>query len=458
MNSTIPATMHAVYLTGYGGLEKLEYRNDVPVPKPKADEVLIRVGACGMNNTDINTRTGWYSKSVSEGTTTAGGTSGFAAITADAATWGSSSVSFPRVQGADIAGHIVAVGEDVAQDRIGERVLVDAWVRNPKEPENRNLAGYVGSERDGGYAEYAAIPAVNAFRIESTLTDPELATFPCSYSTGEYMLTRARLSEGETILITGASGGVGSALIQLAKRRGAEVIAVAGATKLDVIRGLGADSVIPRDAPDLGAAVRVVAPGGEVDVVADIVGGDRLECRLFSSGDRINPWQQEASHRLIRPNELVAFDTDMIGPFGYAADVSRTFFSGPGKPNTYQKELYQRAHEEVHQNLGLMRPGMSFKEITEKAYRQPERFVANRYPVLAHGVGMCDEWPAILYPQDYPECGYDGVLEPGMVMSVESYVGEVGGPEGVKLEQQIVITEDGHKLLCKFPFEEELLA
>ena len=187
-------------------------------------------------------------------------------------------------------------------------------------------------------------------------------------------------------------------------------------------------------------------------------GGDWLECRLFSSGDRINPWQQEASHRLIRPNELVAFDTDMIGPFGYAADVSRTFFSGPGKPNAYQKELYQRAHEEVHQNLGLMRPGMSFKEITEKAYSQPERFVANRYPVLAHGVGMCDEWPAILYPQDYPEYGYDGVLEPGMVMSVESYVGEVGGPEGVKLEQQIVITEDGHKLLCKFPFEEELLA
>ncbi len=276
MNSTIPATMHAVYLTGYGGLEKLEYRNDVPVPKPKADEVLIRVGACGMNNTDINTRTGWYSKSVSEGTTAEGGTSGFAAITADAATWGSSSVSVPRVQGADIAGHIVAVGEDVAEDRIGERVLVDAWVRNPKESENRNLAGYVGSERDGGYAEYAAIPAVNAFRIESTLTDPELATFPCSYSTAEYMLTRARLSEGETILITGASGGVVSALIQLAKRRGAKVIAVAGATKLDVIRSLGADSVIPRDTPDLEAAVRAVAAGGEIDVVADVVGGKQF--------------------------------------------------------------------------------------------------------------------------------------------------------------------------------------
>jgi len=276
MNSTIPATMHAVHLTGYGGLDKLEYQNDVPVPKPKADEVLIRIGACGMNNTDINTRTGWYSKSVSEGTTAEGGTSGFAAITADAATWGSSSVSFPRVQGADIVGHIVAVGEDVAQDRIGERVLVDAWVRNPKEPDNRNLAGYVGSERDGGYAEYAAIPAVNAHCIESTLTDPELATFPCSYSTAEYMLTRARLSEGETILITGASGGVGSALIQLAKRRGAKVIAVAGATKLDVIRSLGADSVIPRDTPDLGAGVRVVAPGGEVDVVADIVGGKQF--------------------------------------------------------------------------------------------------------------------------------------------------------------------------------------
>ena len=186
-------------------------------------------------------------------------------------------------------------------------------------------------------------------------------------------------------------------------------------------------------------------------------GGDWLECRLFSSGDRINPWQQEASHRLIRPNELLAFDTDMIGPLGYAADVSRTFFSGPGKPNDYQKDLYRRAYEEVHQNLNLMRPGMSFREITEKAYRQPERFVPNRYPVLAHGVGMSDEWPAIFYPQDYPEYGYDGELEPGMVMSVESYVGEVDGAEGVKLEQQIVITEEGHKLLCKYPFEDELL-
>ena len=186
-------------------------------------------------------------------------------------------------------------------------------------------------------------------------------------------------------------------------------------------------------------------------------GGDWLECRLFSSGDRTNPWQQEASHRLIRPNELMAFDTDMIGPFGYAADVSRTFFSGPGKPNSYQKDLYQRAYEEVHQNLNLMQPGMSFKEISEKAYRQPERFVPNRYPVLAHGVGMCDEWPAIFYPQDYPEYGYDGELEPGMVLSVESYVGETGGVEGVKLEQQIVITEYGHKLLCKYPFEDELL-
>lgn len=276
MNSTIPATMHAVYLTGHGGLDKLEYRNDVPVPQPKAGEVLIKVGACGMNNTDINTRTAWYSKSVSEGTTAEGGTSGFAAITADAATWGSSSVSFPRIQGADIVGQIVAVGDNVAQDRIGERVLVEAWLRDPGQPENRDLAGYVGSERDGGYAEYVAIPAVNVFRIESALTDPELATFPCSYSTGEYMLTRARLNEGETVLITGASGGVGSALVQLARRRGAEVIAVAGATKLDDIRGLGADSVISRDSPELESAVRAAASGGEVDVVADIVGGTQF--------------------------------------------------------------------------------------------------------------------------------------------------------------------------------------
>jgi NADPH:quinone reductase-like Zn-dependent oxidoreductase len=156
---------------------------------------------------------------------------------------------------------------------MGERVLVDPWMRDARNPGNRDLAAYFGSERDGGYAQYTAVPAVNAFPIRSRYSDAELATFPCSYSTGEYMLTRARLSEGETVLITGASGGVGSGLVQLAKRRAARVIAVAGSAKLEAVAALGADCVIPRDAEDFEAMVRAATPDGEVQVVADVVGG-----------------------------------------------------------------------------------------------------------------------------------------------------------------------------------------
>jgi len=270
---TIPDTMRAVVLTGHGGLDKLEIHDDWPVPKPGPGEVLIAVGACGMNNTDINTRTAWYSKSVTEGTTAEGGAGGFGDARTDDSTWGGSGLTFPRIQGADVAGRIVAVGEGVEAGRIGERVLVDPWQRDPAQPENRALAGYFGSERDGGFARYTTAPAGNAFKIESDLTDAELATFPCSSSTAEYMLTRARLAQGETVLVTGASGGVGSALVQLAKRRGARVIAVAGRDKMDTLRRLGATAVIPRDAPNLAAAVRDAAPGGEVQVAADIVGG-----------------------------------------------------------------------------------------------------------------------------------------------------------------------------------------
>ena len=270
----IPETMRAVHLTGHGGLERLVFRDDVPVPSPAPGEVLIEVGACGMNNTDINTRIGWYSKAVTEGTTADAGAAGFGETRGVDSTWGRAGLAFPRIQGADVIGRIVAVGDGVSRDRMGERVLVDPWMRDATEPDKRELAGYFGSERDGGYAEYTTAPAVNAFPIQSDLADPDLATFPCSYSTAEYMLTRARLADGETVLITGASGGVGSALVQLAKRRGATVIAVAGRSKMAAVEGLGADAVIPRETDDLAAAVRDAAPRGEVDVAADIVGGD----------------------------------------------------------------------------------------------------------------------------------------------------------------------------------------
>lgn len=187
-------------------------------------------------------------------------------------------------------------------------------------------------------------------------------------------------------------------------------------------------------------------------------GGDWQECRLLGSGDRTNPWQQEASTRKIRPNELLAFDTDMIGPFGYSADISRTFFCGPGKPSDEQRDLYKRAYEEVHTNIELMKDGVSFQELTETGFRQPERFRALRYPVMMHGIGMSDEWPCVFYPEDVERCAHEGRLETGMCMCVESYVGEVGGREGVKLEQQVLVTDAGCEVLTSFPFEETLLA
>jgi len=258
----IPEIMHAVLLTGHGGFDCLSCRTDVPVPKPGAGEVLVRVGAAGVNNTDINTRTAWYSKSVTEGTTAEGGAAGFAGAGDADAAWGGAAISFPRIQGADVCGRIVAVGEGTDEGRIGERVLVEPCFRLP------DRIVYLGSECDGGFAQFAAVPADFAWKIESALTDAELASFPCSYSTAENLLIRAGLHDGEIVLVTGASGGVGSAAVQLARRRGARVLAVAGAAKADEVRGLGAAEVIPRGTSLIEAIGR-----DRVDVVVDLVAG-----------------------------------------------------------------------------------------------------------------------------------------------------------------------------------------
>jgi NADPH:quinone reductase-like Zn-dependent oxidoreductase len=251
--------MRAVLLHGHGGFEQLEYRTDVPVPVPAASEVLIRIGAAAVNNTDINTRIGWYSKSVSGGTESPGLRA--PASAADAA-WTGRAVSFPRIQGADACGRIVAVGAGVDPARIGERVLVDPVLRAPC------AAGYFGSDRDGAFADFATLPAANACRISSALTDLELASFPCAYAAAENMLSRARVGRAETALITGASGGVGSAAVQLARRRGASVIALVSAAKASVIGSLGPARILSRDA-DLAMELG----RGSVDVVIDVVGG-----------------------------------------------------------------------------------------------------------------------------------------------------------------------------------------
>ena len=268
MTQPVPPYMHAMLLTGHGGLGKLHYRDDVRVPQPGQDDVLIRVGACGMNNTDINTRIGWYSPNITVGTTKDAGQSGLSNIQQCAATWDRSTMSFPRIQGADIAGTIVHVGANVASDLVGTRVLVDPWLRDWRDPHRLDAMGFVGSECHGGYAEYASVPARNAHPVHTALTDAELATFPCSYVTAENMLARVQLGAGESVLITGASGGVGSALVQLARRRGARVVAVAGQQKAEQVRRIGAHIVISREVSDLAEAV-----SESVNVVADVVGG-----------------------------------------------------------------------------------------------------------------------------------------------------------------------------------------
>jgi Xaa-Pro aminopeptidase len=188
------------------------------------------------------------------------------------------------------------------------------------------------------------------------------------------------------------------------------------------------------------------------------LGGEWIETRILSSGERTNPWFQECGDRLIRPGDLVSFDTDLIGPFGYCADISRSFFCGPGKPTDEQRRLYGLALDQIHHNIEhLMRPGMNLREASDHAWRIPNVFVKNRYSCVAHGVGLCDEWPKITHIQDRERSAYDGELQPGMTICVESYMGEEGGREGVKLEQQVLITDKGSKLLSTFPFEDALM-
>ena len=252
----VPTRMRAVVLKGHGGFEQLEYREDWPVPNAGPGEVLIRVGASAVNNTDINTRVGWYSKS-------AGNSFEPASSTVDDGAWGGNALRFPRIQGADACGEIVAVGAGVDSNRIGQRVLVDPMMLDG----NESLK-YVGSECDGAFAEYIKVPTQNAYAISSSLSDAELASFPCSYATAEGLVTRAQVVAGERVLVTGASGGVGSGVVQLARRRGAHVFAVAGSSKRSVITELGAERVISREAnlsTEIGAE--------SVDVVIDVVGG-----------------------------------------------------------------------------------------------------------------------------------------------------------------------------------------
>lgn len=262
--------MNAFVLTGHGGLDALEFHTDWPTPKPGDDDVLLKIGACGLNNTDVNTRSGWYSKTVSSATTG----DAYEDVGAEDPTWGGAPLTFPRIQGADAVEIVIACGVNADQSLLGKRVMADCWLRDWDDPLNKNSTGYYGSERDGGFAQYATADHRNVGVVNSTLSDAELATFSCSYSTAEGMLNRAAVDAKDTVLVTGASGGVGSALIQLAKRRGARVVALTSPSKHKEVASLGPDAILDRAPENLADALHQSLGSKTVSVVADIVGGD----------------------------------------------------------------------------------------------------------------------------------------------------------------------------------------
>jgi Xaa-Pro aminopeptidase len=183
------------------------------------------------------------------------------------------------------------------------------------------------------------------------------------------------------------------------------------------------------------------------------LGGEWIETRLLSSGPRTNPWFREASMRPIEKGDMVSFDTDLVGPYGYCADISRSWICGDGKPSDEQRRLYALAVEQIEHNKGLVRAGAGLREIAEKAWPIPDEFVPNRYGCIIHGVGLCDEYPDVYHLMDFEDSGYDDVLRTGMTLCVESYIGATGGREGVKLEEQVLVTEDGIEQLSSYPLE-----
>ncbi len=185
-------------------------------------------------------------------------------------------------------------------------------------------------------------------------------------------------------------------------------------------------------------------------------GSEWIETRLLSSGPRTNPWFQESSARTIEPGDLVAFDTDLIGPYGYCCDISRTWLAGADPATAEQRTLYAMAREQIADNISMLAPGRSFRELSSAAHLLPADCAPNRYSLLFHGVGLCDEYPSIPYPEDWDGSGYDGELVAGMTLCVESYVGRLGGHEGVKLEEQVLITDTGCEVLSAYPFDPAL--
>jgi len=269
--AALPTTMSGVVLTGYGGFERLEYRDDLPVPRPCPDEVVVNVRAAGMNNTDINTRTGWYHPAVTSGTTVEGGAAGFDVADHGMGAW-AGDILFPRIQGADVSGYIVATGDDVDPSRLGQRVVCDPYCRADSDATGIAPPDFLGAQRDGGFAQFCAVPAANAHPVPAiSIDDAKLAILPCSAGTAMNMMLIASVGPGDRVIVTGASGGVGTFLIQIARHLGADVVAIASADKHRGLEALGA-RVVDRHGPEPAGAARE-ALGAPPTVIADVVGG-----------------------------------------------------------------------------------------------------------------------------------------------------------------------------------------
>ena len=270
--------MAGVLLTGHGGLDKLEYRTDLPVPQPRVGEVLVKLSAAAINNTDINTRSGWYDSAVTVATSQGaeqgfaqGFTQGFTKTSdertfgnsGERRTWSGSSLSFPLVQGADGCGVVVSLGEGVSEELLDKRVVLNAM-----QDAGEWICHCLGSEMDGCYAQYVRVKSSEVYPSTSKLSDAELAAIPCAYSTAEGLVQRSGVLRGEKVLVTGASGGVGLAAVQLATLRGAEVTGLVGRGKGQLVSENGAARFVERQLP-----LRESMEEESVDVVIDLVGG-----------------------------------------------------------------------------------------------------------------------------------------------------------------------------------------
>ena len=340
-------TMYGVQLVGHGGPEKLVWNERIPVPVPAASEVLVRVLAAGVNNTDINTRIGWYAQEVSTATNDVGD------VNIESGGWGGA-LRFPRIQGGDLCGEVISVGKGVNGIALGMRVPCAITQPMPTSDNPVNFEA-LGSERDGAFAEFCCVPAAQLYDVsDSPLSDIDIGAMPCAFGTALNLLVRAGVNERDHVLITGASGGVGLAAVQLARQRGAEVTAVSSLTKADAVREAGADTVIGRE--------ESLPPRG-FSVVVDVVGGSAFSSLL----DALRPGGRLATSGAIA-GPVVNTDLRTL----YLKDL--TVFGCTYQPPEVFAQLVNLIRE------GIVRPRVSQTYLLKEIAKAQSDFTSKHYP------------------------------------------------------------------------------